>query len=348
MGAWVRWSIAVLSVSMFSAAMMLAYKHWRPGTFDCVSDHHDFGTIGLGEKGVKEHRFVLINNSSKPVNVRFVRSSCGCTVADAPSEPVQPGRSAEVVVRVDWSSRVGPHAETVQLATDDIARPTLLLTVTGKVQSMASVEPAAIDFGVVPLGQERTARVLLTGLAPETLPALTSITSTSDNISIIDRKITSKGGEFVVHLKAPMRAGAEAAVIRFPTDPNEMIILKVPVVARFEGAITADPSLMVFGPSTNQRTLKISSLRGLENLQFEWLWESSQPNPFQITGSRIESGGNSPTRLVEISVDPEVRGSQALHGKLRIRLNEEILDVPMTIGRAMTNVSSSDKDSGLE
>ena len=56
----------------------------------------DFGKIEQGKPVTAEFEFK--NPSMVPLIISSVRPTCGCTVADYPKEPVQPGKSGKIAV----------------------------------------------------------------------------------------------------------------------------------------------------------------------------------------------------------------------------------------------------------
>jgi hypothetical protein len=58
---------------------------------------HDFGVVQLsGKPAVLEHTFQLTNRSGRVVEIRDIRSSCGCAVAEPSIRSLEPGASVEI------------------------------------------------------------------------------------------------------------------------------------------------------------------------------------------------------------------------------------------------------------
>ncbi len=60
---------------------------------------HVFGSIEHKKAVIAEFEFT--NNSKAPIAVTKVGTTCGCTAADYPKEPVKPGEKAIVKIRYD-------------------------------------------------------------------------------------------------------------------------------------------------------------------------------------------------------------------------------------------------------
>jgi len=85
--------------------------------------------------------FDFKNTGKTPIIVSNVQTSCGCTTADKPTEPVQPGKSSKISVKYD-TKRVGEFTKTITVTTN-VGEP-VVLTIKGKVAPDAST-PATPD-----------------------------------------------------------------------------------------------------------------------------------------------------------------------------------------------------------
>lgn len=74
--------------------------------------------------------FEFKNTGKTPIIISNVQTSCGCTTADKPSEPVQPGKSSKISVKYD-TKRVGDFTKTITVTTN-VGDP-VVLTIKGKV-----------------------------------------------------------------------------------------------------------------------------------------------------------------------------------------------------------------------
>ncbi|NVK26783.1 MAG: DUF1573 domain-containing protein [Flavobacteriia bacterium] len=77
-------------------------------------------TIDLGQV---EHNvpatatFELTNDGDEPLILTNVRPTCGCTVADYPRTPIQPGETVEITAQYD-AKRIGRFRKTVSVTTN--------------------------------------------------------------------------------------------------------------------------------------------------------------------------------------------------------------------------------------
>ncbi|HEX8280660.1 MAG TPA: DUF1573 domain-containing protein, partial [Chthoniobacterales bacterium] len=63
------------------------------------------------------------NKTDKPIQIKDVRSSCGCTVASLKKKEVLPGEKGEVTATFKIGGRTGAQTKVVSVETDDPAQP---------------------------------------------------------------------------------------------------------------------------------------------------------------------------------------------------------------------------------
>ncbi|MFT3750914.1 MAG: DUF1573 domain-containing protein [Agriterribacter sp.] len=76
----------------------------------------DKGTITEGEKIEVAYRFR--NTGSKPLVIKDVRPSCGCTVAEKPEEPIAPGGEGIIKGVFNSTNKLGPNHKTIHVVTN--------------------------------------------------------------------------------------------------------------------------------------------------------------------------------------------------------------------------------------
>ena len=86
--------------------------------------------------------FEFKNTGSEPIIITNVATSCGCTKAAQPIEPVKKGKSDKIIVNYD-TKRVGPFTKTITVTTNVSTEP-IILTIKG------TVLPAPTDGTTTP------------------------------------------------------------------------------------------------------------------------------------------------------------------------------------------------------
>jgi hypothetical protein len=75
----------------------------------------DLGKIEQGKPVTVEFEFT--NPSMVPLIINSVRPNCGCTVADYPKEPIQPGKSGKIITTYNAASS-GAFSKSVVITTN--------------------------------------------------------------------------------------------------------------------------------------------------------------------------------------------------------------------------------------
>ena len=92
---------------------------------------HNFGTI-KEEAGDVTTRFVFKNGGDKPLIIRRVAASCGCTTPGYTREPILPGKSGEITAKYSTLKRPGSFNKTIRVYTN-VLDTVYVLTIRGNV-----------------------------------------------------------------------------------------------------------------------------------------------------------------------------------------------------------------------
>jgi hypothetical protein len=88
----------------------------------------DFGVVPFSGKPVTlEHTFVLRNPKRRPVEIRDIRTTCGCAVAEPSLEVLEPGATVEVASTLTLKHEGFKEARVILLYDDGTTRDTLHL-----------------------------------------------------------------------------------------------------------------------------------------------------------------------------------------------------------------------------
>ena len=99
-------------------------KNETKASIEWEKTSYDFGQIVKNSPADVEFEFK--NNSMVPLVINSVKPSCGCTVADYPKEPVQPGKSAAITVKYNTRS-IGHFAKSIIVSTNAVEGETRLV-----------------------------------------------------------------------------------------------------------------------------------------------------------------------------------------------------------------------------
>jgi hypothetical protein len=108
----------------------------------------DFGTVQFaGEPVTFKHTFVLTNRKGRPVEIRDIKTTCGCAVAEPSTKMLEPGESVEVASTLTLK-RDGLKTARIFLIYDEgFERDTLRLRGAAQVKQRLTVAPGPAALG---------------------------------------------------------------------------------------------------------------------------------------------------------------------------------------------------------
>jgi len=107
-------AIGVLAVACQSNATEKTAKPAAPvelTTIQWIDSARDMGTINEGQVVDISYRFK--NTGTKPLVIKNVTVSCGCTVAEKPEEPVAPGKEGLIKAQFNSSGKPGRNNKSI-------------------------------------------------------------------------------------------------------------------------------------------------------------------------------------------------------------------------------------------
>jgi uncharacterized cupredoxin-like copper-binding protein len=88
---------------------------------------HNFGKVKEGK--IVEHTFKFTNRGNAPLNIKDVRTSCGCTAALLSNKQIEPGKEGTLKVELDTKNRLGKLSRTITIVSNDVNEPNKILTI---------------------------------------------------------------------------------------------------------------------------------------------------------------------------------------------------------------------------
>lgn len=95
----------------------------------------DYGTVEQNSDGKRIFEFT--NTGKSPLIINSVRSSCGCTVAKRPEQPIMPGEKGSIEV-VYATNRIGPFSKTITIFSN-ASEPNKVVSIKGNVKKESSL-----------------------------------------------------------------------------------------------------------------------------------------------------------------------------------------------------------------
>jgi hypothetical protein len=135
-------------------------------------EEFDFGR--MRNKSLDNRHVFKIRNEGR-ATLEFTGSTVSCTkctFVDLPDEPIAPGQTGEVVVRWNVDTYEDHFRQSATVKTNDPEHEALRFVITGKVVRPLQLEPQALVFSSVPVGEPAETKLTLTAYFSDDLKVL--------------------------------------------------------------------------------------------------------------------------------------------------------------------------------
>lgn len=96
-----------------------------------TKDQHDFGVVTEGK--VVDFTFDYTNAGKQDLEIKDVKTSCGCTAAVVSGKKLKPGEKGTLKVELDTSNRMGRMSRVITVTSNDPEQSTKILTIYAEV-----------------------------------------------------------------------------------------------------------------------------------------------------------------------------------------------------------------------
>jgi hypothetical protein len=127
-----------------SAAPAPAADEASPPHLDVKEKRVSFGTRADDEE--PEVVFTLTNTGGRALRVQHIDTNCGCARIGERPETIEPGKSADVRIKLKLDGMAGPLLRSVSFHTDDPSQPVVRATMAGEVRPRLDAVPARLRF----------------------------------------------------------------------------------------------------------------------------------------------------------------------------------------------------------
>jgi hypothetical protein len=160
----------------------------------------------VGDKEAVGH-FKYKNTGDRPVRIKSVRTSCGCTAAQSQKEAIAPGDTGEVTATFKIGDRTGTQVKGVTVETDDRVHSTIALVLKTVIAQPLEIQPVLVYWQT---GEEPKAKSISVKAGKDFPVKEINITPVNQNF---ETKITKVGdGEFKIDIQPRDTARPIAAV----------------------------------------------------------------------------------------------------------------------------------------
>ncbi|MGA3229517.1 MAG: DUF1573 domain-containing protein [Candidatus Binatus sp.] len=205
---------------------------------------YDFGSALEGT--MVSHTFTIKNNGQGYLDIRGVKSSCGCTTGNPSKMHIAPGDESEIAVSFDTHFQKGHQVRTITAVTNDPGNPQVAMTMQGIVKKQVEAQPAEISFGSVKRGTEDTRELVVNDLNPRGPFQVGPVSNSNSSIKVVQGKRPDgkPGALLKVSLLKTMPVGQFDDTIKITTN---RVPLQVDVFGTVTGDLNIDPAQVSFG-----------------------------------------------------------------------------------------------------
>ena len=215
----------------------------------------DFGKVVGGE--TVNHEFGFTNTGDQLLEIKDVKTTCGCATSGQWSRLVEPGKSGSIPIELYTEGLNGTVSKSVSLVSNATNPPPVSLQITGTVWWPVEAMPKAVTLSFHS-GTDSNVTAAVRVFNREKEP-LTLSEPVSNNPRIAAKVETVRPGieyRLAIRLVPPLGAGNIFGAVKVKTSSSKMPLLEVPVSALLQADVIALPSPLLLPPNLTTNELK--------------------------------------------------------------------------------------------
>jgi hypothetical protein len=173
-------------------------------------------------------QFKYENKTNKTINIKNVRTSCGCTVASLKKNDVAPGEKGEVTATYKVAGHTGTQTKTVTVETDDPAQPTTNLVLKAVIAETIHIEPPFVTWENGEAAKPKT--ITVKALDKDLKMTKLDVTSSSPDFTTNVEKGKS-ADEFIINVSPKDTSAMHAATLTIKPDSVPALTAVARVIA---------------------------------------------------------------------------------------------------------------------
>ncbi len=219
--------------------------------------NHDFGTVARAAK--TEYRFTFENPYNQTIQVRSVRTSCGCTTPIVETESVPPGGRGSILARFNTGTHTGSRAATLTVTIDKPAFGEIQLHVKGYIRSDVVFQPGEATFGNILQGASKTIEI---GVDYAGKPAwqINQVTTSDAFVSVVPTEVSRQNGRIryslAVSISADAPVGPLESELVVHTNDRNLTTVPLRLVANIAPEISVSPQTLSLGEIVEGEPIK--------------------------------------------------------------------------------------------
>ena len=226
----------------------------KPGTQPRVqlsATQWDFGSLWWGDKCETDIEIKNVGNA--PLEIRNVKTSCGCTGAKPNRTTLGPGESDKIHLAYNTEKGVVDVSQTATIETNDPAQPAITLSVRGTVKNLFDGVPASqIGFGQTCIDLEQTKSIELVNAYDQPLRLSAAAIRPDSPFTVRLQEIEAgKRYRLTATTRVPMKSASHYEHVELRTDSPQHPKFSVTISAyAMERVELMPPNVVVYSNQT--------------------------------------------------------------------------------------------------
>jgi hypothetical protein len=198
----------LIRYSLILLACLMASNVWAAPKLVVEQPTFDFEEVLQGQ--TVQHTFHFSNDGNEPLQIKKVKSSCGCTAALLSAKTLAPREKGKVQVKFDSTRFRGAVTKTISLYSNDPVQPVMKLYIKGNVRIPLSIVPSRINLGQVATGETATTKLTLENHGDADLRLDEIRTSSPDLALVLPVETLPAGQSAIIDVQLTPRAGQKS------------------------------------------------------------------------------------------------------------------------------------------
>lgn len=279
----------------------------------CDEPVFDFGEKDSEEKVL--HDFIVRNTGDATLEIKNVRTSCGCTVAQPENKSLKPGEQTKIATTLTLKGRQGVTSKTVTVESNDPTNPSFRLELKGTAIAAITIDPRTVSLGRIVDDKPVTQTVSIKATKPDLTFKIESIDASTLKEFTVEQKTVEEGKsyELVLTSNGPLQPGNVNGRIMVRTDSASNPMINISVFAQVIGDIEVAPDTisLQFSEDPAKRSSQYIRVRGGRVPQFK-ITEVVSPIPEVTSEIKEQNSGDYLIKLMDMPQTEELNGKELL------------------------------------
>jgi hypothetical protein len=250
----------------------------------------DFGRIPSG--AVVKHEFVFTNTGNAALQITDVRPHCGCTVAGAWDQSVEPGKIGIIPLQFNSAGFDGMVEKSATVTCNDPANREITLGLTGTIWNPIQVSPSMAVFNVRSDAQASETKLLRISNKTDSPVTLSELLCTNKEFEVTLKTVTpGREFELAVTSHPPFQIGTLVAPITLKTSCDQLPLLQTSAYLIVQPPVSAMPGqLIVTAEALATGSTNVITVRSQSTNRFQLSDARSNLPGAQVRISEVKAG----------------------------------------------------------